>query len=197
MIADHLNLDSSICCNAIPQQDITEVITEEQKKKWTSETIAKCEKAEAKKMEFRNIYTGESLFDTDILLDLVETYSRSYQGKLHVDLKIKTKLSKGIKLDPEERKINYRTRVVRKLQQRVMDHIFGDKSFLLKDLSKLCDWMATDKAERDFLNSCLVAGIQGKGTSLSHSTIATLACSMIELLKYVSFPTVTRRYRNQ
>ena len=78
--------------------------------------------------------------------------------------------------------------MVRKLQKRVMDHIFGDKSFLLKDLSKLCDWMATDKAERDFLNSCLVAGIQGKGTSLSHSTIATLACSMIELLKYVSFP---------
>ena len=112
LIADHLNLNSSICCKAIPTQDITEVITEEQKKKWTSETIAKCEKAEAKKMEFRNIYARESLFNTDMLLDLVETYSRSYQGKLHVDLKIKTKLSKGIKLDPEENKINYRTRAV-------------------------------------------------------------------------------------
>ena len=122
-----------------------------------------------------------------MLLDLVETYSQSYQGKLHVDLKIKTKLSKGQKLDPEEHKINYRTRVVQNQQKRLMDHIFGDKNFMLKDLSKLCDWMATDKAEWDFFNSHLVAGIKGKEASLSYSTIATLAHSMIELLKYVSF----------
>ena len=96
-------------------------------------------------------------------------------------------MSKGIKLDPEENKINYRTRAVQNQQKRVMDQIFGDKSFLLKDLSKLCDWMVTDKAEQDFLNSHLVAGFQGKGTPLSHSTIATLAHSMIELLKYVGF----------
>lgn len=128
LIAHHLNLDSKICCNAIPQQDIAEVKTEEQKKKWKSATIAKCEKAEAKKMQFRNIYAGESLFTTDMLLELVEKFSQSYQDKLHVDLNIKSKLSKGQKLDPEERKINYRTRAVRNQQKRVMDHIFGDSS---------------------------------------------------------------------
>ena len=88
-------------------------------------------------MEFRNIYAGESLFDTDMLLDLSATDSQSYQGKLHVDLKIKTKLREGIKLDPEEHKINYKTRVVQNQHKRVMDHIFGDNSFLPRDLSKL------------------------------------------------------------
>ena len=82
-------------------------------------------------MEFRNIYAGESLFGTDMLFDLAETDSQSYQGKLYVDLKIKTKL------DPEEHKINYRTKTVQNQQNRVMDHIFGDNSFLLRDLSKL------------------------------------------------------------
>ena len=63
---------------------------------------------------------------------------------------------------------------------------------MLKDLSKLCDWMATDKAEQDFFNSRLVAGFKGKEAVLSHSTIASLACSTIEMLKYVGF-----RYSDQ
>ena len=50
--------------------------------------------------------------------------------------------------------------------------------------------MDGDDEERAFMNSRLIATSDGKDVSLSHSTIASLARSMIELLKYAVYNTV-------
>ena len=67
-----------------------------------------------------------------------------------------------------------------------MDHIFSDEKFQLKDLGQLCDWLKDPEAEQAFFNGHLVAGTKGKDTPLSHSTIMSMAHSMLELLKYVN-----------
>ena len=90
-------------------------------------------------------------------------------------------------LSPEERKLNYRAIAVRHQQHRVMDHIFGDKSFELKQLDEVCNWMRTTKAEEEFVNSRLIAKSkkEGKNVELSDSTIASLSRSMQQLMKFV------------
>ena len=106
---------------------------------------------------------------------MVEEFNRLYHGKLHVDGSIKEKLEKGIRLDPEEHKINYRLKAVRYQQKRVMDHIFRDRPFKLSDLDQLKRWLRDDEAEKAFFNSQLVPGPDGKDVPLSHSTITTFA----------------------
>ena len=181
----HLELDSPKRCKQIPDARIWDLKTEEEKKKWKSDTIRNCEKANVTGPQFREIYAGSSLFTMDELLDMVEEYNQSYQGKFHVDLTIKKKLADGDRLDPEEYKINYRPRAVRNLQKRVMDHIFCGRQFKLSDLSQLCRWMKGEKEEHAFMNSHLVPGPDGKNVPLSHSTIASLAWSMIGMLEWV------------
>ena len=44
LTADQLNLDSDIRCRDIPDGEIANVLTAEQKKKWTSAVIKECEK---------------------------------------------------------------------------------------------------------------------------------------------------------
>ena len=57
LIESHLNLNSRICCDAIPKQDISTLVIEQENKDWTSATIAKCEK----RTEYRNLYAGKSI----------------------------------------------------------------------------------------------------------------------------------------
>lgn len=116
---------------------------------------------------------------------MAEKKASGYKGKLHVDLKINTKLKLGQKLNPEEHKINYRPKAVRHQHKRVMDHIFGDRRFQLKDLRELNRWMDSDEEDLAFMNSHVIATSDGKDVSLSHSTIASLARSMIQQLHYV------------
>ena len=94
---------------------------------------------------------------------------------------------KDIRLDPEENRINYRARHVRHLQHRVMDHIFRDRRFELKDLDQLARWMCNDKSEMAFFNSRLIAVNMGrlKDAKFSHATIASLAHAMIQMLTWV------------
>ena len=120
-------------------------------------------------------------------MEQVEKHAHSYQGKYYVSPEIKEKIMKDIRLDPEENRINYRARHVRHLQHRVMDHIFGDRRFELKDLDQLARWMCNDKSEMAFFNSRLIAGNMGrpKDAKLSHATIASLAHAMIQMLIWV------------
>ena len=90
-----------------------------------------------------------------------------------------------VRLTPEEYKINYRSKVVRNHQRRVMDHIFGGRPFKLAELSELCRWMKGPEEEDAFMNSCLVPGPDGQDVPLSHSTIGTYACSMLNMLEWV------------
>ena len=62
---------------------------------------------------FKDFYAGPATMTTDELWDMVEKFSQSYMGKLYVDIKIKEKVRKGQKLDPEVYKINYQPRAVR------------------------------------------------------------------------------------
>lgn len=111
---------------------------------------------------------------------------KSFQGKYHVDVNIKEKLRTRQRLSLEEYKINYRGRAVRNLQNRVMDHIFGDKTFKLQDLSAVCKWMKDEEAEKAFVSSRLIATRDGsRDAELSDSTISTMARAMMELLNYV------------
>ena len=75
------------------------MLTAEQKKKWTSLAIKECEKVSQEKNIFKDFYAGPATMTTDELLDMVEKFSRSYMGKLDVDIKIKEKVRKGQKLD--------------------------------------------------------------------------------------------------
>ena len=188
LIATHLNLNSSARCSEIPDEQREGITTDEQK--WTSGTIQNCEKY-VEAVTFKHLFAGHSTYSTYELLDMAEKKTRGYKGKLHVDLNIKTKLKLGQKLDPEEHKINYRSKAVRHQQKRVMDHIFGDRRFQLKDLKELNRWMDGDE-ERAFVNSHLIASSDGKNVQLSHSTIASLARSMIQLLHYVLWTLTSR-----
>lgn len=133
-----------------------------------------------------DLYAGDSIFSVDKLLADSENFQRSFQGKFHVDKRIRDKIQQRQKLDPEEYKINYRSKVVRHHQKRAMDHIFGDRRFKLQDLDELCRWMVDEEAEDKFLNSQLVTGPDGtRNEPLSDSTIATLARCIIQLLNYV------------
>lgn len=84
----HLNLDSHNRCKGIPHKSVQDLKTGE-KKKWKSETIKMCKNINITGSSFQDIYAGHSLYTTDELLEMLEEYNRSYQGKLHVDIKIK------------------------------------------------------------------------------------------------------------
>ena len=187
LMKDHLNLNSDLLSKSIPADDKPKLKTQEAKKKWTSQTVEMCKWIRVEKTEFRELYVGDALFTIDDLLEQVEKHACSYQGKYYVSPEIKEKLVKDIRLDPEENRINYRARHVRHLQHRVMDHIFGDRRFELKDLDELARWMCDDKSEMAFFNSRLIAGNMGrpKDAKLSHATIASMARAMIQMLNWV------------
>ena len=130
---------------------------------------------------------GDTYFTIEELLDKAEVDARSYQGKLYVPKSIREKLHNKQWLTPEEHKINYRSKSVRHMQKQVMDHIFGNQKFQLKQIDEVCKWMKGTEAEEAFFNSWLVwlNKDQPKNTPLSDSTIGSLAHSMLELLKFV------------
>ena len=90
------------------------------------------------------------------LLDKAEVDAQSYQGKLYIPKSIREKLRKKQWLTPEEHKINYRSKSVRHMQKWVMDHIFGNQKFQLKQIDEVCKWMKGTEAEEAFFNSQLV-----------------------------------------
>ena len=187
--ASHLNPKSRLRCKKIPSDKLKNLDTIKKMKKWTSLALKKCDLslAAAPKKE-KVIYAGKEYFTTDQLLEECYMKMRSYQGHLYVPLEIKDKISRNETLTPEERKINYRPMAVRHQQKRILDHIFGEKQFKLTQIDEVSQWMATDEAEREFLNSRLVAfskETKMENVKLSHSTIASLARSMLRLLKYI------------
>ena len=160
-------------------------MTTEDKKAWTSASIKPCEKASLTENKFQDVYAGSSYFTTEEMLNKVKKHMKSYQGKLYINPDIRDKLARKQNLEPEEHNIYYCPIAVCHQQKKVMDHIFGDRKFQLKELHEICKWMKDPKTEESFFNSQLVASAKGKEARLSHSTIASLAHSILELLKYV------------
>ena len=185
--ADHLKPDSKLKCGLIPTDELDNLDTVDEKKKWTAAAIARCERPLLTAPKEYKVYAGESYFTVDELLHACYKQNISYQGKLYIPPSIKEKMRRKQNLTPEERKLSYRPMAVRHQQKRVMHHIFGDKQFQLKDIDQVCNWMKTEEAEEEFFNSRLIAVSKelGRTPKLSHSTIASLARSMLELLKYI------------
>ena len=65
---------------------------------------------------------------------------KSYHGKLYITSEIRDKAACGT-MDPEERKLWYCPIAISHQQRRVMDHIFGDRQFQLKELNQIATWM--------------------------------------------------------
>ena len=184
---DHLNPDSDLKCKSIPEEDLAGVNTCEEKKRWTSAAIKYSDVAVPRGPNPQDVYIGDTEFTIDQLIEKAYEYSIGFQGKYYVAVNIKRKLKKRQVLTPEERKINYRPIAVRNQQKRVLDHIFGDRSFKLNEIDEVCRWMKTTEDEEKFMSSRLIAVNKeiGKDKPLSISTINTFAMAMTVLLKYI------------
>ena len=176
---------SIIMCKSIPAEDLKDVDTEEKKKAWTSQAIKWCEHSVNEPPKFWDVYVGDEYFSVDEILQMWYEDAITFHGDYHVPTEIKEKLCKRQPLDPEEWKIHYHPITVRHQQKHVMHHIFGDRKFKLSQLDEICNWMKTEESENAFFNSRLVQFNKDmdKTARLSFSTIATLACSMLNFLK--------------
>ena len=89
MTADHLNLDSDIRCHDIPVDEIANVLTAEQKKKWTSAAIKECKKVSHDKDTFKIFYAGPATMTTDELLDMLGNLANPIRANFMWTLRLK------------------------------------------------------------------------------------------------------------
>ena len=185
--ADHLCLDSKNRCDSIPLDELAKTRTPAEKKAWTSAQMKKCKLAKVTGPTTIKKFTADTYFKVDDLLELVYKRMISISGKYHLDTSIKDKKRLGKRLTPEEHKLWYRPIAVKHLQKRVLDHIYGDREFQLKDIVEVGDWMQEPEDEKAFFNSRLVRKSKdvGRDEPLTYSTINSLALATMEVLKFV------------
>ena len=184
---DHLRPDSDVRCDKIPKKELEDLKTDVQKKAWTAEAIKKSSITAATAPKTRTLFAGDTYYKVDDLLEVVYKRMISIHGKFYVEPAIKEKKRKGKRLTPEEHKKWYRPQAIRHQQKRVLDHIFGDREFQMKDIGEVGKWMLDEEDEVAFFNSRLVRLNKdvGREEPLTYSTINSLALAVLEVLKFV------------